>query len=183
MLKYLAKSSRRGARHLSRFGHASQGAMAVEFALVAPILIAVLLAVLETAIFFFAQQSLQNAATQAGRQFMTGQAQGNSQSAFRNLVCTNYLPSIFNCNSLVVVVQSASSFAGVNTAAPNLYSNGQPLPVTSFAYSPGTPGQVMVVQLVYPWSVFGGPLGFSLANLPGGAAEMMGVSAFRVEPY
>jgi hypothetical protein len=64
-----------------------------------------------------------------------------------------------------------------------LYSNGQQIPVTNFTYSPGTPGQVMVVQLVYPWTVFGGPLGFSLSNLPGGAAQMMGVSAFRVEPY
>jgi Flp pilus assembly protein TadG len=157
--------------------------MAVEFAIVAPIFIAVLIAVLQTAFFLFAQQSLQNAATQAGRLFMTGQAQGDSQSTFRNLICTTYLPSIFNCSNLVIVVQSASSFAAANTSAPALYSNGQPLPVTSFAYSPGAPGQVMVVQLVYPWSVFGGPLGFSLANLPNGAALMMGVSAFRVEPF
>lgn len=183
MLRYLAKSLRRWAHHGSRFRQARQGAMAVEFALVAPIFIAILIAVLQVAIFLFAQQSLQNAAMQAGRQFMTGQAQGDTQSAFRNLVCTNYLPSIFECSSLVVVVQSASSFAGVNTAAPSLYSNGQQIPVTNFTYSPGTPGQVMVVQLVYPWTVFAGPLGFSLSNLPGGAALLMGVSAFRVEPY
>jgi Flp pilus assembly protein TadG len=183
MLHHLATCSRRSVRLLSRFGHARQGATAVEFALIAPAFLAVLLAVLETAIFLFAQQSLQNAAMQAGRQFMTGQAQGDSQSTFRNLVCTKYLPSIFNCSSLVVVVQSASSFSGLNTAAPSLYSNGQPVPVNNFTYSPGTQGQVMVVQLVYPWSVFSGPLGFSLANLPGSAALMMGVSAFRVEPY
>jgi hypothetical protein len=41
----------------------------------------------------------------------------------------------------------------------------------------------MVVQLVYPWSVVSGPLGFVLANLPNSAAEMMGDAAFRVEPY
>jgi hypothetical protein len=39
------------------------------------------------------------------------------------------------------------------------------------------------VQLIYAWPVIGGPLGFSLANLPNGAAEMVGVSAFKVEPY
>jgi hypothetical protein len=55
--------------------------------------------------------------------------------------------------------------------------------VNTWAYSPGSPGQIMVVQLVYPWSVVSGPLGFTLANLPNNAAEMMGVSAFRVEPY
>jgi Flp pilus assembly protein TadG len=183
MLQDLMKCSRRCARHFSRFRRAEQGAMAVEFALVAPVFIATLVAVLQTALFLFAQQSLQNAATQAGRLFMTGQAQGDSQSAFRTLICNNYLPSIFNCSSLVIVVQSYASFAAANTTAPALYSNGQPIPVNNFAYSPGTPGQVMVVQLVYPWSVVTGPLGFSLANLPNGAAEMMGVSAFRVEPY
>jgi Flp pilus assembly protein TadG len=183
LIACLVKCSRRWAQHVSRFRHAEQAAMAVEFALVAPIFIATLVAVLQTAIFLFAQLSLQNAAMQAGRLFMTGQAQGYSQSTFKNLICTNYLPSIFNCSSLIVVVQSASSFAAANTSAPSLYSNGVAVPQSSFAYSPGTPGQVMVVQLAYPWSVFGGPLGFSLANLPGGAREMMGISAFRVEPY
>jgi hypothetical protein len=41
----------------------------------------------------------------------------------------------------------------------------------------------MVVQLIYPWSVVGGPLGFTLAHLPNNAGELMGVTAFRVEPY
>jgi len=41
----------------------------------------------------------------------------------------------------------------------------------------------MVVQLVYPWAVVGGPLGFVLSNLPNGTAEIMGITAFRVEPY
>jgi len=178
MLKHPAQWSRRYARHLSRFCRARRAATAVEFALIAPAFLAILLAVLQTAIFLFAQQSLQNAAMQAGRLFMTGQAQGDSQSTFRNLVCTNYLPSIFTCGNLVVVVQSASSFSGLNTATPPICSGGQPIPVTNFTYSPGGSGQVMIVQLVYPWSVFGGLLGFSLPN----CAEMMGTSAFRVEP-
>jgi hypothetical protein len=62
-----------------------------------------------------------------------------------------------------------------------LYNSGQP--VTTFAFDPGTPGEVMVVQLVYQWSVVSGPLGFVLSNLPNNAAEIMGVTAIRVEPY
>jgi hypothetical protein len=92
------------------------------------------------------------------------------------------LPAVFNCNSLIVIVQSYSSFSGANTSAPALY-DAQGNPVSTWAYSPGAQGQVMVVQLVYPWSVVSGPLGFVLANLPNSAAEMMGVAAFRVEPY
>ena len=56
-------------------------------------------------------------------------------------------------------------------------------PITSFAFNPGTPGEVMVVQLVYKWSVVSGPLGYVMSNLPNNATEMMGVTAIRVEPY
>lgn len=82
---------------------------------------------------------------------------------------------------MIVVAQSYASFAAANTSQPALYTGGQP--VTSFAFDPGTPGEVMVVQLVYKWSVVSGPLGFVLSNLPNNAAEMMGVTAIRVEPY
>ena len=88
---------------------------------------------------------------------------------FKTQVCQNYLPALFDCNSLIVIVQSYSSFASANTSAPQLYNAGQP--VTTWAYSPGTQGQVMVVQLVYPWSVVSGPLGFVLANLPNRAPK------------
>ena len=152
----------------------------MEFALIAPAFIATLVAVIQTCVFLFAQMALQNAAMEAGRYFMTGQAQNNGWTAatISSKVCPS---ALFSCAKMIVVVQSAASFAAANTAAPQLYANGQP--VTTWAYDAGTPGQVMVVQLVYPWSVVGGPLGYALSNLPNGAAEMMGVSAFRVEPY
>jgi Flp pilus assembly protein TadG len=176
----LTKYLRRGVAGISRFRKAERGATAVEFALIAPAFLATLIAVLQTCVFLFAQVALQNAAVQAGRYFMTGQAQngGWSASTVINKVCPS---ALFTCSNIILVVQNSASFAAANTSAPALYNNGTA--VTSFAYDPGTPGEVMVVQLVYPWSVVSGPLGFALANLPNGAAEMMGVSAFRVEPY
>ena len=181
MVRILTRFLRRGARDLDRLAAAREGATAVEFAMIAPAFIAVVIAIFQVSVYVFVQQTLQNAATQAGRLFLTGQAQGWSQTAFKTYVCTNYLPSMLNCNSLIVSVQTYQDFASANTTAPALYSGGQP--ITSFPYSPGTQGQIMVVQLVYPWSVVSGPLGFSISNLPNNAAEMMGVAAFRVEPY
>jgi hypothetical protein len=82
----------------------------------------------------------------------------------------------------MVNVASYASSSGASASAPTLtYTNGQVS--NAWSYSPGTPGQIMVVQLIYQWSVVGGPLGFSIANLPNGKAQMMGVTAFRVEPY
>ena len=182
MLRNLAKCFRRGASEISRFGSGRQGATAVEFALIAPAFLAVLIALFQTAVFLFAQMTLQTAAVQVGRYFMTGQAQNGGWTAttIQNKICPQ-IQALFTCANVIVVAQSYASFAAANTSAPQLYSGGQP--VTSFAFDPGTPGEVMVVQLVYKWSVVSGPLGFVLSNLPNNAAEMMGVTAIRVEPY
>ena len=182
MVRLLAKYSRRRARDISRFCGARQGATAVEFALIAPAFFAVLIALFQTAFFLFAQMALQNAADEAGRYFLTGQAQNGNWTAsnIQTKVCP-MIQALMTCANVIVVVQNASSFSAANTSTPALYSGGQP--ITSFTYAPGTPGEVMVVQLVYQWSVISGPLGFVLSNLPNGAAEIVGASAFMVEPY
>jgi Flp pilus assembly protein TadG len=143
-----------------------------------------LIAILETTLFLFAQQNLQTAVMQAGRLFMTGSAQNSAmtQSQFLNTVCPT-VQALFNCNNLMINVQSYQDFASANASAPTLTYNGQAQVTNNWSYSPGAPGQVMVVQLIYQWPVISGPLGFSLSNLPGSAIEMMGVTAFRVEPY
>ena len=182
MFRLLAKYSRRRARDISRFCGAQQGATAVEFALIAPAFFALLIAMFQTAFFLFAQMALQNAAVEAGRYFLTGQAQNGNWTAsnIQSKVCP-MIQAIMTCANVIVVVQNASSFSAASTSAPALYSGGTP--ITSFTYAPGTPGEVMVVQLVYKWSVISGPLGFVLSNLPNGAAEIVGASAFMVEPY
>ena len=166
---------------LRQFARAQRGATAVEFALIAPLFLGTLLVIFQVCIYLLAQQALQNAATQAGRLFMTNSGQSLSQAQYKQAICNSYLPTaLFSCSNLIVVVQSYNDFASASTTAPALYSNGNA--ITNFAYSPGAPGQVMVVQLVYPWSVISGPLGFTMANLPGNKAEMLAVTAFRVEP-
>jgi len=183
-MRSLPKYVRRGLATIAQFCRASCGASAVEFALIAPPLLAISVAILETAIYLFAQQTLQNAAETAGRVFLTGQGQnsGMTQSQFTSAVCPMIQP-LFKCNSLMVDVQSYASFASANTSDPTLTFNGQGQVTNSWSYDPGTPGQVMVVQLIYQWPIVSGPWGYVLPNLGNGHVEMMGVSAFRVEPY
>jgi len=182
MVRTLTRHCRHRVRALMRFAHGRDGATAVEFALIAPAFIAILVAMFQIAVYLFVQQSLQNAATSAGRLFLTGQAQTWSQTTFKTYVCTNLLPSMFNCNSLVISVTPYTDFASAVTSPPALYDNNGN-PITTFPYSTGTQGTIMVVQLIYPWSVVSGPLGFNISNLPNSAKEMMGVAAFKVEPY
>lgn len=184
MLRNLPPLIRRGARRLAHFRAARRGATAVEFALIAPAFLATLIAVFQVTIFLFAQQVLQTAAVSAGREIMTGQVQNAnmSQAQFANLVCP-MVSAIFNCSGLMINVQNYSSFSAASTGAPTLTYDGSGNVTNTWNYSPGNPGNVMVVQLIYQWPIIGGPLGYVLPSLGNGTAEMMGVTAFRVEPY
>ena len=181
MLRNLAKYIR---RDICRFCVARRGATAVEFALIAPAFIAMLFAVIQTTLFLFAQQVLQNAAVQAGRLFMTGSAQTNglTQAQFLNDVCP-LVKALFTCSNMMVNVQSYSSFSGASTSAPTLTYNSNGTVSNTWNYSGGTQGEIMVVQLIYQWPIVGMPIGNVLPSLGNGTTEMMGVTAFRVEPY
>src|SRR6266581_1507167 len=60
---------------LNRFRRNRRGSTVVEFALVAPMFIALLFAIIETALMFFASQVLETALQDSARLIMTGQAQ------------------------------------------------------------------------------------------------------------
>lgn len=184
MVRHLARFLRRGGKAVARFATACNAATAVEFALIAPAFLGTLIAILETTIFLFAQQTLQNAAVEGGRLFMTGQAQNSSitESQFQNDICP-LVQALFNCNSLMINVQTYTDFAAASASAPTLNFNAQGQVTNTWSFTPGTPGQVMVVQLIYQWPIVGGPLGYVLSNLGNGTTEIMGVSSFRVEPY
>lgn len=171
-------------RHVSRFTTERDGATAVEFALIAPPFFALLFAIFETTLFLFAQAALQNAANQAARMFMTGQVQnaGTTQSQFQTQICP-LVSALFTCSNVMVNVASSSDASGISTTAPTLTYNSNGTVSNTWSYSLGTPGQLMVVQLVYQWPIVGIPLGSLLPGLGNGTTEMMGVAAFRVEPY
>jgi Flp pilus assembly protein TadG len=185
-MRNLAKFFRRCSRVVGRFRAAQRGTTAVEFAIIAPAFLALLIAVFETTIFLFAQSTLQNAAVQAGRLIMTGNVQTNNvtQSQFAADVCP-MVSAVFTCSNLMINVQSYSSFSAASgsTGAPTLTYNANGTVSNTWSYDTGNPGSIMVVQLVYQWPIVSGPFGYVLQNLGNSKAEMMGVSVFRVEPY
>ncbi len=76
-------------RIVRRFVRKDDGAAAVEFAMVAAPFIAIIFAIFETAIVFFAGQVLEVAMADSARLIMTGQAQkaGFNQAKFKEEVC------------------------------------------------------------------------------------------------
>lgn len=171
------------ARLARRFATQQDGAAAVEFALVALPFLALTFAILETALVFFASQTLEAAATDAGRLIMTGQAQtaGYSQADFKTQVCNRLAGGLFNCsNGVYVDVKTYTSYAAVNTASPIVNGTFDP---TKVAYSPGAQGAIVVVTLYYQWPIYVTMLGDSLSNLSNGSRLLVATSVFRNEPY
>jgi Flp pilus assembly protein TadG len=160
-----------------------EGAAAIEFALVAAPFLALVFAILETAIVFFAGQALETAAADSARLIMTGQAQMQNfdQAKFKEEVCAR-IHGLFNCaGGLYVDVKKHTSFASIQVNKP-IDANGN-LETASFGYQPGGPGDIVLVRLMYKWPVYVSLLGLNLSDMSGGQRLLMATLAFRNEPY
>jgi Flp pilus assembly protein TadG len=166
-----------------RFARAQNGSAAVEFALVAAPFLALMFAILETALVFFAGQTLESAATDTARLIMTGQAQtaGYSKDDFKTAVCNRLAGGLFDCsNGVYVDVKTYTSFTSITTTPP--IANGQ-LDTSNMAYTPGQPGDIVVVRLYYQWPVYVSIFDGNLSNLSGNKRLLVATSVFRNEPY
>jgi Flp pilus assembly protein TadG len=170
-----------GLKTVRRLARQEDGAAAVEFGLVAMPFLALVFAIIETALVFFANQVLETAASESARLILTGQAQtaGLTKDTFKAQVCAKVY-GLFDCNSGVHVdVQKYDSFGSVSLDKP-VDSDGN-LDTSGFKFAPGGPGDIVVVRLVYQWPVFVSLLG--LSNMANNNRLMMATAAFRNEPF
>jgi len=164
-----------------RFLRQQDGAAAVEFAFVSIPFLALIFAIMETALVFFAGQTLETAVQDSARLIMTGQAQTGawSKDTFKTHVC-EHIYGLFDCaNGVYVDVKTFVDFASVNNPPP--VNNGV-FDDTQLNYSPGDVGTIEVVTLYYEWPVYTFVLGH-LNNLNGNKRLLVATAVFRNEPY
>ncbi len=149
---------------LRRLSVDQRGVSVLQFAIIAPAFIAVMIAVIEIAFVYLAQGGLETAAEAASRQLMTGQAQegGMTAAQFKTAVCAS-LPPYLGMPTLTY-----DSSGNVN--------NG-------FSYTPGTQGAIVVVRLMYLWPTITGPLGFNISNQTGNKRLLIATSVLKSEYY
>src|SRR5215470_2206193 len=166
MLQSIARRFANGAgAAVRRFLRRKDGSVAIEFGMVAAPFFALLFAIMETAIVFFAGQA---------------QSAGFDAAAFKNAVCAK-IYGLFNCqNGVFVDVNTFTSFSNVTMPNP---VDGQGNFQNNFNYNPGGPGDVVVVRLFYQYPVYVSLLGFNLSNVNGGKRLLAATAAFRNEPY
>lgn len=169
-------------RLLRRFRRNRNGASALEFAIVAPIFLALLFAIIETALMFFASQVLETVTQDAAREILTGQAQKSnmSQAQFATYVC-GQVPALFNCNNLSIDVESYNSFSAISF--PNQIDAHGNFISSNLGYNPGGPGCIVLVRVFYPWQLFVTGLGYNISNMSNNQRLLMATAAFQNEPY
>src|SRR4051794_16642635 len=179
--KRLARARIMNAHVVRRFARGEDGAAAVEFAMVAAPFLALMFAIMETALVFFASQTLETAVADSARLIMTGQAQSQKfdAPAFKNSVCSK-IGGLFDCAAgLYVDVKTYSSFGSIDNSPPTVKPDG----TIDTSYNAGGPGDIVVVRLMYQWPVYASLLGFNLSNIGGNKRLLMATAAFRNEPY
>jgi Flp pilus assembly protein TadG len=156
------------------------GAAAVEFALVAAPFLAMVFAIIETALVFFASQALETAAADSARLVMTGQSQSWDEVKFKEEVCKKVY-GLFDCsNKMYVDVRKFDTFGDISVSNP---VDGEGNLTTDFKYEKSGPGSIVVVRLIYPWQVFVSLLGFNLADMAGNKRLLVATVAFKNEPF
>ena len=192
LLRAMKRPARGIKRNAGRFGSEKDGAAAIEFAIVIFPFLALLFAIVEVALVFFAGQVLETAVADSSRRIMTGEVQkaGFNSDQFKEDVCSR-LQALFNCETGVqidVKKYSASSgsdpnslFGGADLTQP--FDEDGNLDTSDFSFDPGQQGDIVIVRVVYEWPIYVRDFGFNLATLPSGKRLLMATAAFRNEPY
>jgi Flp pilus assembly pilin Flp len=189
MLRHCRMKAALGARRLlsltpfRRFVRSQDGVAAVEFGMVAAPFLALLFAIAETSLIFFAGQTLETAAADSGRMLMTGEAAAFSADDFKGQVCGRLYGMFGNTTSCksnlsVEVFNFGKSFSP-KPPPPTLDGNGK-LPDS---YALPKASCVMMVRVMYQWPVYVSLDGLNLSNIAPGKRLLMATSVFRTEPY
>lgn len=189
MIGVASSNSRSKARitftqRIARFLARRDGAVALEFALIAIPFFLIVMATMQTAIVYFAEQELETVVEQSSRLILTNQAAGLTQTQFANEVCAQVV-ALFNCNGLMIDVETygtGTSFSSANTSTPVLTYNTQGQVTNTWQFNPGSAGDIVVMRVMYQWPILLKPFGFNLANLSNGNRLMMATAVFRNEP-
>ena len=165
-----------------------RGSAAVEFAMVAPIFLALIFSILEAGWYFFVNSAVDQANAQAARLIRTGQAQdGVSKDAFYDEIC-KVVDTFGSCDDTLTI--DVSSFSDFQALAADLSS-----PVCRDRDDPTIEGaqfdendyggqrDIIRVRVCFLYKPINPALGLNLAKNSDGRRKLISVSIFRNEPF
>ena len=182
----LADPAHAAARPRRRFGRDTGGAAAIEFSMVALPFLVMLLASLQLVIIYFSSQALETFTEDNGRKIMVNliQQQNLTAAQYKAQLCSQ-LPNLFGCNNFYVdvvsVAPSTTAYSAADLSLPALTFDAGGNVTNAWRFNPGNPGYIVVVRMMYQWSVFNLPLGLNLVNQSNGSRLLMATAVFKNE--
>ena len=156
------------------FTEDDRGGPAIEFALVAPMLVGLMIATVQVGYLGMMSNNLDTAVAIAARKIRTGAAPANADG-FTDAVCATMVDSAELCRSrLRIAVQKAANFSGASSLV-NTEPTGQ--------YNAGDAGDIILVRATYRMPLLV-PL-YTGGFQPAGTDEALldARAVFRNEPY
>lgn len=167
------------------------GSSAVEFAIVAPVFITLMLSTFEVAWYYFVNASLDAASLSVARYIRTGQAQlagytgqTNRDLFFSQQVCPK-LSFLVDCASRVTLeVRTYSSFAALAADTSTMACrDDNPATVNNLAFDPGSDDSIVRIRMCMIYDTLNPAIGLNLSKNAAGQRKIMSTYILRVEPY
>lgn len=187
----MSRSKKLSMRRIRRYLKNREGTAAIEFAILAVPFFMLIFAVLELAIVFFINSTLNHAVSEAGRQIRTGNFQAcGTQAKFKQLVCAN-MAGLGNCEKrLRIDVVSGNSFGTVTLAEPPAPPEPDPSDPTTTPPIPNgewvntAASAPVVVRGLYYHKLVLPPQLTRLETIEGKGIRLLGATtAFKNEPF
>lgn len=165
---------------LGRFGRRTSGATAVEFALVAPVALFMIIAVVEYSLFYFKTGFLKHVLYEASRNVQTGEVQDalDPQAYFQAEYCED-ASFLVSCSNVYFDVRAATSLGAVSFPEATFNDDGEP---TNFDFQPGGAGDITTMRVATPYR-FITPFMQDIFQPHGAPAIIVGYSVARNEPF
>ena len=170
------------------YRRSKSGATAVEFALISPFFLGLLLGIIEVALTFWSTQVLETAVAAAAREIYTGsyQESASGKSAapdalrdFKGKVCSR-VKALFNCDRLVKVdVREFNDYSAASLGVP---VTGGVFDTSGFGYQQCNREKICVVRAAMEYPVYVNLLGYR-TGLTNGNRLIMASATFMIEPF
>ncbi|GJL92703.1 MAG: pilus assembly protein TadG [Hyphococcus sp.] len=161
----------------------------MEFAIVAPLLLALIFSIMEAGWYFFVTSSVHQASANAARLIRTGQAQNADMTAdaFFQQIC-KVVSAFGDCNEkLTIDITRFNTFAELSDdlSQPVCRDRDDPtIQGSQFSQSDyGGQRDIIRVRVCYLYKPINPALGLNLAQTAHGERKIFAVSIFRNEPF
>jgi len=186
----MLRSKKLSMRRIRRYLANKEGTAAIEFAILAIPFFMLLFAVLELAVVFFINSTLNHAVSESGRQIRTGNFQScGSQDKFKELVCAK-MSGLGNCEKrLRIDVVSEDSFGSIALPVPPEPPEEDPSDpdasdIQNGAWQDTTSGAPVVIRGLYYHKLVLPPQLTRLESIEGrGIRVLTATTAFQNEPF